>query len=133
MAGVPEIVEKKLLLDGHVYYRTRLPVKGRTYWQCVRTKSGECTSRLVTMCDNGRIVIAKSPGAHEHPPDREKARAEAVKYDLKRQAQEHPEQPPAQILRRELPRFKACFSGDSEAVSRILSGDVCSLEMCYAG
>lgn len=98
-----KIVGNKLHVNGYIFYRSRLPVKGRTYWQCTRSKDGQCTSRCVTVFINNEVVFRKQPGEHQHPPDRELAEADVVKHRLKRIAEEHPEQPPAQILRRELP------------------------------
>lgn len=46
------------------------------------------------------VGIDKSP--HTHPPNREEVGAEIIKHSVKRVAEEHPELPPAAILRHEL-------------------------------
>ena len=91
---------KKLLYRGCTYYR-RDSRKGNTYWAC--TKKGECKATAVTRFNNGAIEVIKEK-EHSHAPNREEVEAEKVVTKLKRIAGEHPELPPAQILRTELPK-----------------------------
>ncbi|XP_043473262.1 uncharacterized protein LOC122505604 [Leptopilina heterotoma] len=51
------------------------------------------------------VVILKDAKDHKHAPNREECEAEVVKARLKRRAEDHPEQPPAQILRSEFPQL----------------------------
>ncbi|KAE8740703.1 hypothetical protein FOCC_FOCC013772 [Frankliniella occidentalis] len=91
---------KKLLHSGFVYYR-RDSRKGNTYWACVKKK--ECKATAVTTYSNGAVEVLKV-GKHDHAPNREEVEAERVVSNLKRIASDHPELPPAQILRTELPK-----------------------------
>lgn len=103
MENIPKIVDKKLLLDGYIYLKSKTH-KGKTYWDCKRVRQRECTARAITMQVREEVVVLKGPrlSPHQHPPNREEAEAENVIRRLKRAAEEHPEQPPARILRNEL-------------------------------
>lgn len=102
----PKILsDTKLILDGFIYLRSR-KAGNRVYWDCKKLRSKECSARAVTLFSvDGEIVVIKGPGhaPHSHPPNREEAEAEVVLVNIKRKAEEHPEQPPTQILRNELP------------------------------
>lgn len=89
----------KLLHKGFIYYR-RDTKKGRTYWCCSRKK--ECSATAITTYDR-QIEVVKERG-HSHAPNQEEVEAARVTQNLKRIASEHPELPPAQILRTELPK-----------------------------
>lgn len=90
----------KLLFDGHIYYR-RDSNKGRTYWNCRRKE--ECKATAITQTVDRKLEVVKSK-EHTHAPNQEELQAEKVVHSLKRIASDHPELPPAQILRTELPR-----------------------------
>ncbi|CAD7001080.1 unnamed protein product [Ceratitis capitata] len=68
--------------------------KGKIYWDCIR----------LVGAPGENIIILKGGDAsvHKHPPNRDECEAEVVKANLKRKAEDNPEQPPAQILRLEL-------------------------------
>jgi hypothetical protein len=51
-----------------------------------------------------RKLEVQKESAHTHAPNQEEVAAEKTKSNLKRIAVEHPELPPAQILRTELPK-----------------------------
>ena len=65
----------------------------------MRTK--ECTARAIT---NEPLIIIKGPteSKHTHPPNQEECEAEVITQRIKRKAKEHPEQPPAQLIRDEI-------------------------------
>lgn len=99
------IIDKKLCLDGYVYLRSRR-AKGKTYWDCRRVRSGECNARAITNdpLPEEELTVLRGPAEsqHSHPPNREECAAETVTQTLKRKAREHPELPPAHLLRTEL-------------------------------
>ena len=101
----PEIIAKKLHLDGYIYYKSRTRNE-KTYWDCRRTKRKECTARAVTIVNasDGHIEVLKGPtdSTHSHPPDREEVAAEKITQGIKRKAATQPELRPAQLLRCEL-------------------------------
>ncbi|KAJ8681079.1 hypothetical protein QAD02_016866 [Eretmocerus hayati] len=66
----------------------------------------DCTARAITSEPQvGGVQIFKGPieSPHSHSPDHDECDAEVTKDRLKRKAKDNPEQPPAQILRTELP------------------------------
>ncbi|KAE8738390.1 hypothetical protein FOCC_FOCC016136 [Frankliniella occidentalis] len=91
---------KKLIYNGFLYHR-RDSRKANTYWSCTRKK--ECKATVVTTYNNGAVDVLKE-GKHQHAPNREEVEAERVVTNLKRIVSDHPELPPAQILRTELPK-----------------------------
>ena len=91
----------KLLYDGHMYYR-RDTKKGTTYWN--RVKKGECKATASTKVLDQKLEVLKTK-PHTHAPNQEEVQAEKTVQNLKRIASDHPELPPAQILRRAAPRF----------------------------
>lgn len=101
-----EIQDKKLLIDGYIYVRSR-SANGRIYWDCRNVRKRECSARAITNepKPGEEVVIFKGPqdSVHTHAPNREETKAVVVTQDLKRKATEHPGQPPSQILRNELP------------------------------
>ncbi len=100
-----EIVGSKLIIDGFIYPCCR-QCGIRTYWDCQKVKVGECTARAITAAaatEEGIVVIrGPAESSHTHPPSQEQCKAEKVLTRVKRKAEEHPEQPPAQLLRNEL-------------------------------
>ncbi len=48
------------------------------------------------------VIRGPIESSHTHPPRQEQCKAEEVLTRVKRKAEEHPEQPPAQLLRNEL-------------------------------
>ena len=93
-------VGRFLNVDGFLYYKHSGGF--RRYWCC--RKKGVCFARAITDGDDDNLIIIKGPqqSPHNHAPDREEIEAIRIGGRLKRLAQEHPELPPAQILRREL-------------------------------
>jgi len=91
---------KQLVLDGHVYYRW-LSRGAKDYWYCPQTERCQATCHTTL---SGNTIIVKKVGPHNHPPDREAAKAEIVKATIKQKATQHPEATPAWILRAELPK-----------------------------
>lgn len=94
------IVDKKLVLNGFVYYRGKVR-KNKQHWECKRYRlTRDCTARATTnLIVPGGEIIVLAESQHEHPPNHNEVAAEKVKEVLKRKADEHPEQPPAQLLR----------------------------------
>lgn len=96
---------KQMVLQGYVYQRTNISNR-RAYWVCKRYYTKECTARAVTSdpADGLPVVVFKGPdkSVHLHPPNVEQNVASKLTQSLKRKAEEHPEQPPAQLLRTEL-------------------------------
>ena len=100
--NIPIIVDKKLLLQGYVFLRSRAPEPNKpTYWECRRLKSGACKARAVTVGEGANLTVTKC-GQHEHPPDREECEAEKVMNRLKRKAEDEVALPPSLLLREEL-------------------------------
>jgi hypothetical protein len=99
------LVNGLLHFEGFIYIRSQKS-KGRVYWDCRKVRSGECKGRAITTEPNEdqEVVVLKGPkeSPHTHPPNREEAAADVVKEKIKRKAEDHPEQPPAQLLRTEL-------------------------------
>lgn len=100
------IVDGKLHVAGYVYYKSKTR-GGRTYWECRLVKQKQCTARAIsTDVDSpGELVIFKGPAesAHSHPPNIDESAAEQFTSRVKRLASEHPQLPPSQILRTEMP------------------------------
>ncbi|KAJ8664534.1 hypothetical protein QAD02_006196 [Eretmocerus hayati] len=94
----------KLVINDYIYVRARPGENGKFYWNCRKTRHRECTARAITRQIRDEIRVIKGPRefAHSHPPDHEKAEAETVLNSLRRTAEEHPEIPPAQVLRSEI-------------------------------
>lgn len=99
------LVNGQLHLDGFIYIRSRSG-KSRVYWDCRKVRSGECKGRAVTTepTEDEEVIVLRGPkdSPHTHPPNREEAAADVVMEKIKRKAELHPEQPPAQLLRTEL-------------------------------
>lgn len=100
-----QIVDKKLLVDGYVYLRSRI-VKEKIYWDCRLVRTGLCAARAITNNPPAPtdVILLKGPeqSSHSHPPNQEEVEAEKITSRIKRKAAAHPEVPPAQILRVEL-------------------------------
>ena len=73
------------------------------YWDCQKLRQKLCTARKVTVGEGDNVEVTKS-SPHDHPPDREVAEAEVVKYNLKWEQKEDLEKIPSAILRKVLPR-----------------------------
>lgn len=101
-----EIIWKLLHIEGYLYYK-HSENKGRFYWNC--RKKGEYSARAITSNHVQSIIIHKGPAKfeHNHAPNLEEVNALKIMTDLKRKATEHPEAPPAQILRSELQNVPA--------------------------
>jgi hypothetical protein len=101
----PEVSDKQLFLGGYAYQRDRISNR-RAYWVCKRMYRRECTARAITSdpADGVPVVVFKGPdqSEHQHPPNVEENIAAKVRTAMKRKAADHPEQPPAQLLRMEL-------------------------------
>lgn len=89
-----------LHISGYLYYGGS--GTGRRYWQC-REKS-KCNARAITIGDGENLVVRKGPqhSPHSHASNYEEVEAVRVVAGMKRTAEEHPEMPPAQIIRREI-------------------------------
>lgn len=118
-----EIVGNRLFINGFVYYHSRYINANRRHWECRRVRSKDCKARAITNrpAPGDELIIFQGPeqSEHEHPPNYDECRAEKVKLNLKRKAEEHPEQPPAQILRTELGGlsqgksfYRFCYNGN---------------------
>lgn len=86
--------------DGFLYYKHSGNIASRAYWRCKRM--GECNARLVTVGPDLRITKGKREDHTSHAPSWEEVEAAKLVSSLKRKAAEHPEAPPAQLLRTEL-------------------------------
>ncbi|KAK3923107.1 Electrogenic sodium bicarbonate cotransporter 1 [Frankliniella fusca] len=76
--------------------------KGRTYWTC--TKKKECRATAVTVFNVGAVQVVKGR-QHSHAPNWEEVEAGKALANMKRMVTQHPDFPPAQILRTELPKL----------------------------
>ena len=97
-----EIIQTFLHFNGFLYDKHSGRIGNRTYWRC--RKMDECDARVVTTgnAENLAIVKGGNPEDHLHAPNIEEVNALKVVRSVKRRAEEHPEAPPAQILRTEL-------------------------------
>lgn len=79
------------------------------YWECRKSRSGECKARAVTSTwTAGREVIVfkgTQESSHTDPPHREAIAVEGFVRGVKRKAKVHPEQLPTQLLHMELGGF----------------------------
>ena len=101
-----KVVDGKLHVAGYVYYKSK--AKGaRIYWECRLVKQKECTARAISsdIRPGEDVVLFKGPAEaqHSHPPNVDESAAEQFTSHVKRLAGEHPQMPPSQILRTELP------------------------------
>ncbi|CAD6995420.1 unnamed protein product [Ceratitis capitata] len=85
-----------------------------------------CDARIVSTGAPGENIIILKGGDesdHKHPPNRDECEAEVVKANLKRKAEVNPEQPPAQILRLELPQghIEISFSPPNKGPFKVIS------------
>lgn len=103
---VAKIVDGKLHVAGYVYYKSKAQ-RGRIYWECRLVKQKQCTARAISTDASppANLVLLKGPAesAHSHPPNVDQSAAEVFTSRVKRLAREHPQLPPSQILRTELP------------------------------
>ncbi|KAJ8683416.1 hypothetical protein QAD02_019208 [Eretmocerus hayati] len=81
--------------------RSRASEGGKFYWDCRQVRRRECTPRAITRQLRNEITVLRGPreSEHLHPPDHGEAEVKVVLNNLKRMAEEHPEIPPAQVLR----------------------------------
>ncbi|KAJ8670726.1 hypothetical protein QAD02_001985 [Eretmocerus hayati] len=94
---------------GFIYVRSKAGQNGKFHWACQRLRKGECSARAVSVQSGESITIIKGPdeSKHSHPAAPDEAKAEIVKLNLKRPAEEHPELPPTQIMRTQLAGMSA--------------------------
>ncbi|XP_051162212.1 uncharacterized protein LOC127282157 [Leptopilina boulardi] len=86
----------------------------KRYWDCEKVRRKECKERAITQHTETGIIVLKGPtgekkSEHSHAPNQENLKAEIVKVNLKRRAEEQPECPPAQILRDNLGNLSAAI------------------------
>lgn len=98
--------ETKLIYGGFIYVRSKLPINGKTYWECKKLRRKKCRSRIITGFDisENKNYFVREPTLdnHNHGPNQEECELEIFKYYLKRKAKDQPQIPPAQILRTEM-------------------------------
>ena len=85
-----------LIYKGFIYIKHS---SGNIYWRCQDCKV--CATRLVVDA-NGHIIIVKKGGdasSHSYAPDPEAVTALKTLCSMRREATEHPEAPPARIMR----------------------------------
>ncbi|KAE9531217.1 hypothetical protein AGLY_010423 [Aphis glycines] len=106
MAEIKILGETKLVCGGSIYVRSKLPVNGKTYWECQKVRRKECKARIITTFNifENKHYFVREPALddHDHVANQEKCQSEIVKYSLKRKAEDQPQLPPAQILRTEM-------------------------------
>lgn len=90
----------------NVYYHAKTHREKR-HWECRNLRlSKDCTARAVTNNPRPReeLVLIKGPtqSPHSHAPNFNEGEAEKILGKLKRKAEDHPEQPPTQLLWTEL-------------------------------
>lgn len=104
-----EIIRSKksvlLNIDGYLYYKHSGDPQRRAYWICKKKES--CGVRSITVVKNGIINVVKGPDDEDyehinHAPNPEEVEAAKIVNNLKRAADQHPEEPPSRILRTEL-------------------------------
>ncbi|KAJ8685810.1 hypothetical protein QAD02_021603 [Eretmocerus hayati] len=105
----PKIVGLKLVIEGFIYVRSKAGQNGKLHWACQRLRKGKCSARAGTVQSGENITIIKGPdeSKHSHPAAPDEAKAEIIKLNLKRTAEEHPELPPTQIMRTQLAGMSA--------------------------
>ncbi len=98
-------VGSKLIIDEFIDLHCR-QCGIRTYWDCQKVRAGECTASAIpaAAATEEGIVVIRGPvkWSHTHPPSQKQCKAEEVLTWEKRKAEEHPEQPPAELLCNEL-------------------------------
>lgn len=102
-----EIIEGVLILEGYLYYHSKYVGTNRRHWVCRRERSKECDVRAITNVPEPGAPVIVYKGMEQiphksHPANHNECKAEKIKINLKRKAEAHPEQPPAQLLRTEL-------------------------------
>lgn len=105
------VIDKKLILDGYVYYHSRdREHLRRSYWDCIRLRAKECTARAITSMvaseQTPEIFKGPSQSEHSHPPNHEECEAEIVKFRMKQRANTL-DATPSLILRTELANVPA--------------------------
>ena len=95
MAEIKILSETKLICGGFIYVRSKLPVNGKTYWECQKLRKKECKARVITafnIFENKNYFVRESTlDDQDHVPNQEECEAEG-----------QPQLPPAQILRTEM-------------------------------
>jgi len=106
MAEIKILGETKLVNGGFIYVRSKLPVNGKTYWECQKVRRKECKARIITTFNisENKHDFVREPTLddHDHIPNQEQCQSKNFKYYLKRKAEDQPQLPPAQILRTEM-------------------------------
>ncbi len=100
-----EIKDKQMYLEGYVYQRSRITEK-HAYWVCRKYYRKECNARAITSdpADGTPITIFKGlvESPHCHLPNADENITDQLAKFIKRKVEEHPEQPPEQLLWTEL-------------------------------
>lgn len=86
--------------DGFLYYKHSGQFPDKIYWRC-RNVQEKCKGRINTLGDENHLVVTKE-NPHGHGPNHEEVESLRVVNRMKRKAEEHPDMPPAQIIRTEL-------------------------------
>lgn len=94
MAEIKILSETKLICGGFIYVRSKLPVNGKTYWECQKLRKKECKARVIiafNIFENKNYFVRESTlDDHAHVPNQEECEAEIIKYSLKRKAEDQP-------------------------------------------
>ncbi len=106
---IAEIKDKQVDLEGYVYQCSHIAKKCAN-WVCRKYYRKECNARAITSdpADDAPITIPikifKGPeeSLHSYPPNVDENIADQLPTSVERKAEEHPEQPPAQLLQTEL-------------------------------
>lgn len=93
-----------LHIDGFLFYKHSGTIGGKVYWEC---KGSNCKSTAITVGNEDNLEVVKGPfgpkfSHHEHAPNHEEVNALKHVTNLKRTAEDHPEVPPAVLIRNEL-------------------------------
>ena len=117
-----------------LYYK-HLSNKETVYWRCRR--KNECPARVSTE-SNGHEIIVRKGGeatAHTHAPNREEVQALQLLSGMKREATEHPEEPPSRILRRlqGAPSSVLAELPDQENIKNFILMELCAIGKIKVG
>ena len=87
MTEIKILSETKLICGGFIYVRSKLPVKGKTYWEYQKLRKKECKARVITafnIFENKNYFVRESTlDDHAHVPNQEECEAEIIKYSLR--------------------------------------------------
>lgn len=88
MTEIKMMGETKLIYDGFIYVRSKLPSNGKTYWECQKLRRKECRAKIITafnISENKNYFVRESTlNDHDHGPNQEECESEIVKYSLNR-------------------------------------------------